>query len=196
MAETDSAAEMMAWFSRWQEEFRRDQEAGGTDLAQSQPSYWTIMDHRWISAPLESAEETRWWNSDACSYVDLEDEAYERFGDVGDIDPSTGFEREYDGAVRIIDEFDAARTAESVFHLEMVGVQRIDVERGIFMTRKEAERHLSLNHYHYAADAYVYYEHAFRSPDVERLWKFLRCLDLQDSTIVLDMDKEKEVYWG
>ena len=47
------------------------------------------------------------------------------------------------------------------------------VEKGMFLTDKDAKDHLRLNHYHYSKDAYTYVKHAWRAPD---LHDFLRAL--------------------
>lgn len=44
----------------------------------------------------------------------------------------------------------------------------------MFLTEKEAREHLERNYYHYSKDAHTYCMSAWRSPEVERLWKVLR----------------------
>ena len=44
----------------------------------------------------------------------------------------------------------------------------------MFLTEKEAREHLKRNHYHYSEDAHTYCMVAWRSPEVEKLWKILR----------------------
>lgn len=44
----------------------------------------------------------------------------------------------------------------------------------MFLTEKEAREHLERNHYHYSDDAHTYCVSAWRSPEVERLWKVLQ----------------------
>lgn len=44
----------------------------------------------------------------------------------------------------------------------------------MFLTEKEARGHLERNHYHYSEDAHTYCMCAWRSPEVEKLWKILR----------------------
>lgn len=44
----------------------------------------------------------------------------------------------------------------------------------MFLTEKEAREHLERNHYHYSSDAHTYCMCAWRSPEVERLWKILQ----------------------
>lgn len=42
-----------------------------------------------------------------------------------------------------------------------------------FLTAKAAEKHLSLNHYHYHKNADVYLNHAWRNPDSDLISEFL-----------------------
>ena len=44
----------------------------------------------------------------------------------------------------------------------------------MFLTEKEAREHLKRNCYHYSEDAHTYCMGAWRSPEVEKLWKILR----------------------
>lgn len=44
----------------------------------------------------------------------------------------------------------------------------------MFLTEKEARKHLERNYYHYSEDAHTYCMVAWRSPEVEKLWKILR----------------------
>ena len=44
----------------------------------------------------------------------------------------------------------------------------------MFLTEKEAREHLKRNYYHYSEDAHTYCMVAWRSPEVEKLWKILR----------------------
>jgi hypothetical protein len=44
----------------------------------------------------------------------------------------------------------------------------------VFPTQKAAEDHLKSNHYHYDDKATTYAMTAWRSPEIERLWKILR----------------------
>ncbi len=44
----------------------------------------------------------------------------------------------------------------------------------MFLTEKEAREHLEANEYHYSKDAHTYCMCAWRSQDVERLWKILQ----------------------
>lgn len=47
-------------------------------------------------------------------------------------------------------------------------------ENTFFLTRKDAEEHLELNHYHYNATAHTYMMTAWRSPSYAKLIKYLK----------------------
>lgn len=47
----------------------------------------------------------------------------------------------------------------------------------MFLTNRSCKRHIELNHYHYSADAHSYAMTAWRSPEVEHLWKILDVID-------------------
>lgn len=55
-----------------------------------------------------------------------------------------------------------------------VSVRPIMYPGTMFLTEKEAREHLERNHYHYSEDAHTYCMCAWRSPEVEKLWKILR----------------------
>lgn len=47
----------------------------------------------------------------------------------------------------------------------------------MFLTNRSCKEHIRLNHYHYSADAHSYAMTAWRSPEVERLFKILDVID-------------------
>ncbi|HCL03099.1 MAG TPA: hypothetical protein DHW61_11950 [Lachnoclostridium phytofermentans] len=47
-------------------------------------------------------------------------------------------------------------------------------ENTMFLTQREAEEHLKANHYHYSDDAHTYAMTAWRSPEVEKLYRILQ----------------------
>lgn len=50
-------------------------------------------------------------------------------------------------------------------------------EDTMFLTQKAAEEHLKRNSHHYSGDAHTYAMTAWRSPEVDRLWKVLSTVD-------------------
>ena len=55
-----------------------------------------------------------------------------------------------------------------------ISVRPIIYPSTMFLTEKAAREHLRRNYYHYSEDAHTYCMCAWRSPEVERLWKILR----------------------
>lgn len=47
----------------------------------------------------------------------------------------------------------------------------------MFLTNRSCKRHIELNSYHYSSDAHSYAMTAWRSPEVEHLWKILDVID-------------------
>lgn len=47
----------------------------------------------------------------------------------------------------------------------------------MFLTNKSCKKHIELNHYHYDADVHSYAMTAWRSPEVEKLFKILQQVD-------------------
>ena len=75
------------------------------------------------------------------------------------------------------EEFNKMDDEEIETHLEdnytMYSETKTWEERNMFLTEKDAERHLRLNHYHYSQDAHTYIKHAWRAPDLEAFFKAL-----------------------
>ena len=55
-------------------------------------------------------------------------------------------------------------------------VRRIH-EGPIFLTLRDADKHLKENHYHYSDDAHAFAMTAWRDPTIERLWQLLQEID-------------------
>ena len=47
----------------------------------------------------------------------------------------------------------------------------------MFLTNKSCKEHIRLNNYHYSSDAHSYAMTAWRSPEVEKLFKILQEVD-------------------
>lgn len=90
-----------------------------------------------------------------------------------DDDISIESKKEYfDGISEIIDwlnEYTSGKY-EQVFYKTVDKIYQ-DI---LFLTQKGAEEHLKANHYNYDANAHTYAMTAYRSPEVEMLWKIIR----------------------
>lgn len=49
---------------------------------------------------------------------------------------------------------------------------------GMFLLKREAEKHLRVNYYHYTKEAHVYCEHAWRAPDTEKFLNNLKEMNI------------------
>jgi hypothetical protein len=61
--------------------------------------------------------------------------------------------------------------------VKILQYQIIPIYSNIFSTQKAAEEHLRANDYHYNDNATTYAMTAWRSPEIEQLWKILREVD-------------------
>lgn len=50
----------------------------------------------------------------------------------------------------------------------------------LFLTQKSAENHLKSNHYNYDKDAHTYAMTAWRSPEVQMLWKIIQEINWEE----------------
>jgi len=56
----------------------------------------------------------------------------------------------------------------------------------MFITNDACKAHIKANHYHYAADAHSYAMTAWRSPEIERLWKIIETLNWSELETSVD----------
>jgi hypothetical protein len=57
--------------------------------------------------------------------------------------------------------------------LDIYSQVRREVDKGMFLLKSEAEKHLKSNSHHYSKDAYVYCHHAWRAPGLKNLLESL-----------------------
>ena len=83
-------------------------------------------------------------------------------------------EEEYDNLTR--EELNEFLSDNGYSEIEVIGiaVRPVIYPNTMFLTEKAAQEHLQRNYYHYSDDAHTYCMCAWRSPEVERLWKILR----------------------
>lgn len=79
-----------------------------------------------------------------------------------------------------------------------VGIVGISIKPFVYpntmlITEKEAREHLEKNHYHYSEDAHTYCMFAWRSPEVEKLWKILRETKWECKDKELESHDEKHI---
>ncbi len=84
-------------------------------------------------------------------------------------------EEEYeDLTAEEVNEFLANNGYDDVIMIVGISSRPVVYPNTMFLTEKEAREHLERNYYHYSKDAHTYCMSAWRSPEVERLWKVLR----------------------
>lgn len=66
-----------------------------------------------------------------------------------------------------------------------VSKEHIKHNNTMFITKQDAKDHIKANHYHYTKEAHTYGLTAWRSPKVERLWKILEKIGLDDDNITV-----------
>ena len=181
--------DLVGWFSTWQERFSRDVRRGADTYGQTQPSYWTVMDRVRVPSTEDCADGCEWIDSDGFQ-ADLESAA-EEFSGGGRPDDDSGFQIGQDGEITVSDGAAAERFAEDVMGLRRRWFQWVNVECGLFMTEGEVVEHLRLNYYHYSPWAHPYYEHAFRAPDVERLWQLLLWVDPKSIRLLPEEERQR-----
>jgi len=52
-------------------------------------------------------------------------------------------------------------------------LKKVWVEKGMFLTEKDAKLHLKINHYHYTENAHTYVKHSWRAGDLKDFLKAL-----------------------
>lgn len=144
---------------------------------QASPRFWVIMDCRWVPT----------WDGD----VDKSVVVVPNYADSYDIDDLLESEKEdgelpqvaFDDMDKIVCEITALdwirEWLDENAYLVPVREESFIVPNTMFLTKKEAKKHLKLNHYHYTEGAHTYAMTAWRSPVVERLLSILNNADLK-----------------
>lgn len=169
-------------------------------LATADPRYWVVQQHVWREVPNEQDGEPAVWDPNGVSLSSLEDfaevwlEAYlEEYdgeetheiqlgGGVKATLPDGGdWENAYDWKVEVTDRrrlVDDVRDGLAGNRYEIIyrDWEWQTVSDTLFLTLEACERHIRENAYHYDHPR-SFCMHAWRSPDVARLWKALKGID-------------------
>ena len=156
---------------------------------QTGPRFWVIMDYRQVPAnekyttgsmahfyndgdlvDFNNVEELKELLKE--QYEDFEMSEYENLQELSELlsDPSTDFDTLWDFVVENLNDcgyFNSCWIAEESFICEDT----------MFLTKKEAQRHLELNHYHYSKKAHTYAVNAFPSQQVKTVFDLLMNFD-------------------
>ena len=66
---------------------------------------------------------------------------------------------------------------ENVYSVAYYNIESKIYQDTMFLTNKSCKEHIRLNNYHYSSDAHSYAMTAWRSPEVEKLFKILQEVD-------------------
>ena len=115
---------------------------------------------------------------------------YSNFDDTEEL---VGFLRDYDLAteeeIKEIEDWNLEDAFEFVLdnlnedrHFEKIPVVRVAkiIPNTLFLTKKAAKEHMKANHYHYNDTVHTYAMTAWRSPEVENLFRIIENLDLEE----------------
>ena len=148
---------------------------------QADPRFWVVAQYEWQSVPDGCNESVQYYDSNAAN-------TYESWKDLikalkEDCDESSkklkwNTFKNYDDLPDEIREY-----------ITEIPVSKVHVikENTMFLTKKEAQKHIKLNYYHYNSTVHTYAMTAWRSPQVERLIKLLQTADF--TSLILKEEK-------
>ncbi|MFJ5622002.1 hypothetical protein ACIQD3_04540 [Peribacillus loiseleuriae] len=151
---------------------------------QASPRFWVIRDYRVVPTHEEyGMQRTMYWHNDGdhTEFETLENlkefltDYYLEDDEQGELkeileDESTTFDDLWNFAETYLND-------DGYFNEVPVKEESFIVPDTMFLTKKEAKRHLETNHYHYTSKAHTYAMTAWRAPKVERLLKILGTFD-------------------
>lgn len=174
------------------------QEDRKNEISQANPVYYGIQDVCQIVTASGYEDSAEYYDTDTGNEITekkifqyMEDEHPEWLSELEEI----AIEKDSDGSYEIVDygEFNQFLEEHTNFCLcYMKDVDYIKPDE-LFLTRKDAQKHLTENRHHYSPQAVTYAMTAWRSPRYEHLMELLRTgIDFEKSTIVLKDIQEKE----
>jgi hypothetical protein len=128
---------------------------------QATPRFWCVAQYEYNPCWVEQADKHLFYDDEGSSYETF-DELLEMLIDNGYIDTKLGYE-DIDDLKGVYDE-----VAEVPVKREHIIKQNT-----MFFTKRECQEHIKRNHYHYNKSVHTYAMTAWRSPQVERIMKFL-----------------------
>lgn len=66
---------------------------------------------------------------------------------------------------------------KKISYTEARGIEKIE-NKGAFLTKKAAQEHFDDNDYHYGEDSYIYCNHGWRNPELEKLLEIIEKFDV------------------
>lgn len=151
------------------------------------PVFWVIRDYEWVFAPEGYCDRTIIADNEGNTYT--EDE-------IGDLIETvlpemviyTDFDyKDRDELAEVLQTDDIGEVFEFIdrnltdhdYTLHNEIKKEVIKENSFFVTKEEAQKHIELNYYHYSNEVHTYAMTAWRSPQVEELWKVLRETDFK-----------------
>lgn len=139
----------------------------------------------WVLRQIEQEPTSEEYADD---YIYVETDGYTRFEFIDEL---TEYLRDYELASREQIEELEGYSIQNAFeyvlenlnednHFEEIPVRRIAkiIPNTLFLTKKAAKKHMEVNHYHYNDTVHTYAMTAWRSPEVESLFKIIENIDL------------------
>lgn len=168
------------------------------NLGQADPRYWVIRDFGKVYGErLNNPDGFTVFDSDGGSEVCEIEYRIFRTSEMADEILKKLEEQDYDlsddDKQTIEDAYDLDSLIEALEELDFSVVQYEIVPKysGMFLTQKAAEEHLRKNYYHYTDDATTYAMTAWRSQEVDMLYKILHSVDFDLLDTLYDL-VEKE----
>lgn len=163
---------------------------------QAAPRFWVLRDYKWMPTgegyhertslyfPNDADAETvqdfveRMLENEDDEYTEEQLEELKEYGETGSDEDVLGWAIEhYDDDTSLVYEKKEA----------------FIVPNTMFLTKKEAKRHIELNHYHYTSEVHTYAMTAWRAPKVEKLLQILEHFDWDSIEVKEKEIKDKEV---
>lgn len=145
---------------------------------QASPRFWVVGDYKFVATDEEHAERTLIYTYDDCEARELQ-EYFDMLKDSGEYE-----EEQLQELENILDWEDSDDFLEWVHehvtkdcHLVFDREEHVIKPDTFFLTKREAKEHIERNHYHYTSKVHTYALTAWRSPQVETLYKILESFD-------------------
>lgn len=145
---------------------------------QASPRFWAVGDYKWVPSDEENAERSLIFTYDDCEATEIEDyiNNLEESGEYDEDQIKEVREKlEYDSPDDVLDWIKENVTDEC--HLVYEREEHVVKTSTFFLTKREAKEHIERNHYHYTSKVHTYAMTAWRSPQVETLYKILETFD-------------------
>ena len=146
----------------------QEQDKIGIDC-QATPRFWSVAQYEYRPCWVEQADKHLFYDDEGSSYETF-NELLEMLVENGYIDTVLGYE-DIDDLKGIYDEVSEVPVKK----------EHIIIQNTMFFTKRECQEHIKSNYYHYNKSVHTYAMTAWRSPQVERVMKFLTSYSVKRS---------------